>query len=377
MHQNPAHVPEDCTLAEWEFDPEGVLPVNHFEHVAETSFELPLDSEELFFVSHGSSNMANGVIEISNSGEPGADSVKVDVLGYFNSQHHFEELTKVCQLRPDDGKDGVGIFAPRQWNGHDHRHRMQFRIHVRLPPSSDGSVVTVNKLRTELPTFVHHVGDLKDTIHFKELSLSTRNTPVHVHSVVAGVASVRSTNGIIDGHFNTSHTLDLQTSNGPISVVLGLFNDNAGEVTKARLQTTNGPINTNVSLFSTTSSGTGGLFDVDTHSSNSPVRVVLPYAPAEHVLTLAARTSNSPVDLVLHPAFEGSFALHGSRWISPQVHVDDGVVDPAGRGRRRQVQVNRISGADVSGSVAWLPAKQREYGSVVASTSNMGVALYL
>ena len=41
MRHDPVNVPDDCTLADWEFDPDGVPPVHHFEHVAETSFDLP------------------------------------------------------------------------------------------------------------------------------------------------------------------------------------------------------------------------------------------------------------------------------------------------------------------------------------------------
>ena len=111
MRHDPVHVPDDCTLADWEFNPDGVPPVHHFEHVAQTSFDLPLDSDQLFFVSHGAGNFANGIIDITDDGEPGSDIVKVDVLGYYNSQHHFEELTKVCKLNPQEGKNGVGVFV--------------------------------------------------------------------------------------------------------------------------------------------------------------------------------------------------------------------------------------------------------------------------
>lgn len=111
MHHEPVHVPDDCTLADWEFDPDGIPLINHFEHVAQTSLDLPLDSDQLFFISQGLGNLANGVIDITDSGEPGSDIVKVDVLAYYNSQFHFEELTKLCKLNPEDGKNGVGVFV--------------------------------------------------------------------------------------------------------------------------------------------------------------------------------------------------------------------------------------------------------------------------
>lgn len=58
-------------------------------------------------------------------------------------------------------------------------------------------------------------------------------------SVVAGAATAHSTNGVISGHFNASDSLNLETTNGAITAVIGLFNDHSA-ATKARLHTTNG-----------------------------------------------------------------------------------------------------------------------------------------
>ncbi|KAH9927770.1 uncharacterized protein B0H18DRAFT_1103969 [Fomitopsis serialis] len=355
-------VPDDCTFAEWDFDPEGLLPVDHFEHVAETSFELPLGSEELFFTSQGASQFANGVITYPTVARLGRT--------YYNSQHHFEELTKVCQLSPEQAKNGVGFrsssgstcsFRPHPML-FGHRQEIDYTPPELCPP----------RRRPE------------NTILFNELSLFATNTAINVQSVVADTASVHATNGIISGNFstfhslnlhttngvisgnfNTSRALNLETTNGPITAVIGLFNDNADESTKVRLHTTNGPVNANVSLFATTSSSTGGLFNVDAHSTNSPVRVVFPDAPVDHVLTLAAHTTNSPVELVLHPTYEGGFTLHGSRWLSPQVRVSPNVDDPAGRGRRRDVHWSTSNRADVSGSASLLLSSKRIQNGLV------------
>ena len=107
------------------------------------------------------------------------------------------------------------------------------------------------------------------------------------------------------------------------------------------------------------------------------MRVTFPYAPVDHILALAARTTNSPLDLVLHPTFEGAFALHGARWFAPRVQVSEGVPDPAGRGRRRDVNFRQVQRGDVSGVVRWVPAEERELGLVTAETSNMVISLYL
>lgn len=108
--QQQASVP-DCTLLEWEFDPEGAAHVSPYEHVAQASTKFPLNSDELFFVSRGSSDLARGSIVISDDGEPGSDVVTIDILAYFNSRHYFHKLTKVCELSPGEGRNGVGIFV--------------------------------------------------------------------------------------------------------------------------------------------------------------------------------------------------------------------------------------------------------------------------
>ena len=101
----------DCTLVEWDFDPEGAIHVSPYEHVAQASVKFPLDSDELFFVSRGSPDLARGSIIISDDGEPGSGMVTVDILAYYNSRHYFQRLTKVCELSPDPGRNGVGIFV--------------------------------------------------------------------------------------------------------------------------------------------------------------------------------------------------------------------------------------------------------------------------
>ena len=128
---------------------------------------------------------------------------------------------------------------------------------MRIPPSTDGSKTIIKKLTTDLSIFVHNLGDLKHTLHFNELALSTTNTPIHaqvcsslipylVHtlthlqSVVADVAFAHSSNGVISGHYNTSDSVVLETTNAPITAVIGLLNDHSGEATKARIHTTNG-----------------------------------------------------------------------------------------------------------------------------------------
>ncbi|EPT04605.1 hypothetical protein FOMPIDRAFT_1045880 [Fomitopsis schrenkii] len=181
----------DCTLVEWELDPEHAVQVSLYEHVAQASDKLPLDSTKLFFVSPGTPDLAHGFIVVSDDGEPGSDMVTVDVLACYNSRRYFQQLTKKLDLRLLMDQTII-VTAKNRWSN--------------------------------LPASRHQIRDWKDTLRFDELSLSTENSSIYVDSVVADTVSVYySTIGLIKGYFNVFRSLDFETSNGPIMALVGLL----------------------------------------------------------------------------------------------------------------------------------------------------------
>ncbi|CCM02993.1 uncharacterized protein FIBRA_05108 [Fibroporia radiculosa] len=371
--------PESCVeTASWTHGP----PRQHYQfaHSAETSFELPLSSDILFFLSRGHAAFAHGSIEISDTGKEGSDMAQVDIVGHYNDIDDFLGLTSVCTLQPEDGHNGVGIFAPLHWSGHhDSRRQIRFQVFVRLPASSSSSTATsIKKLATDMSQFVHYVADIKDTIFFDKLILRGANAPIHVETLFAEVVDVHTSNGPIHGSFNASKALLLHTSNAPIKTDIGLFNAADDTHTELSLHTSNGPIATNISLFSIADNSMGGTFDVDIHTSNSPMNVAFLEAPVDHTLNMKAHTSNSPARATLHKTYEGSFALSSSRFFRPSVHADNSVEDPAGHQRQRTVRTNTIAGSLVKGDVKWIPSeRETEVGRVEISTSNLGLDLFL
>jgi hypothetical protein len=139
-------------------------------------------------------------------------------------------------------------------------------------------------------------------------------------------------------------------------------------------------LSADLSLFSTFENKTSGAFAVDMHTSNSPLKVdFLDQAP-DSLLKLDAHTSNSPASVRLHPSFEGIFKLKTSIFtaiVSPDADVED----PAGRGRKRSVNVRTVGhGAGiVHGDVAWVPENPNlaPAGKVEASTRNSPLHLSL
>jgi hypothetical protein len=133
-------------------------------------------------------------------------------------------------------------------------------------------------------------------------------------------------------------------------------------------------------LFSTFENSTSGAFTVITRTSNSPLDVNFSDHAPDGLLKLDAHTSNSPVEVRLHPSFEGTMKLRTSLFaptVSPELEVED----PAGRGRTRSVNVSttgrhsRVVHADVE----WKPEDEalKPDGKVEVSTSNSPLQVWL
>ena len=115
----------------------------------------------------------------------------------------------------------------------------------------------------------------------------------------------------------------------------------------------------------------GGSFKVTTRTSNGPLTVKFLAMPAGSVLYYEGSTGNGPVNIKIHPTFEGEFTIQTSRWCTPSVETDNTAVDPRGRGRRRVVQLKETTRSGVaSGTVRWWPLEDMVLGSINVKTSN-------
>ena len=137
------------------------------------------------------------------------------------------------------------------------------------------------------------------------------------------------------------------------------------------------PLHSNISLIAATDNETGGSFRVFTKTSNSPLNVNFTSAPVDSLLHFDGATSNSPAHLSLHSTYEGSFALRSSAFFQPRVEAREDVEDPAGKGRRRNVEIRSIRRGTTEGKVTWESSGDRELGNVELRTSNMPVTLAL
>jgi hypothetical protein len=201
---------------------------------------------------------------------------------------------------------------------------------------------------------------------------------------------------VIEGKFNTSDTLVLKTSNGPIKVDVKLNNDPAHEkATSTSLTTSNrypsivfsfshsscllghhSVIELDASLISSASSGVEGLFDLDARTSNAPLHASIATAPADSTINFTGRTSNSPAKVRLHDAYEGSFAASTSNMPIVLNTLND-PEDPRREGRHRKVEFNWQDKhrRQLEGSVSWGSGRKAPLGTVKIRTSNSPIDL--
>ncbi|KAF8838149.1 hypothetical protein BDN67DRAFT_907879 [Paxillus ammoniavirescens] len=340
---------------------------------AQTSFNLPVHSDELYLISRGL--YQRGKVKVKQSADVERKNVVVDIRVAY---HHDQALgrAKVCKLRKDEGKIGVGIYTPPTlgWFGHSNRDRLEFEVTFNFPVTRSDSPVSVKRFSTTTHNFVHEVADLWQSMMFDDIDLKTSNSPIQVGSLTFAQGSFTSSNSLIAGHFNTSDSLTLRTSNGHIDVTASLLSVRE-RATKLDMRTSNSHIKSEVSLSTHTNSG--GNFDVKAHTSNGMVDLEYDDSPLNAFLTSEAKTSNSPVSVKMHPAFEGTFTVTSSN-IGPVVQ-DERPNDPSGRGRRRVLSQNKARGT-ISGSVYWVGSDEvrretKNYSTV--HTSNAPAVLKL
>ncbi|EGO00750.1 hypothetical protein SERLA73DRAFT_178667 [Serpula lacrymans var. lacrymans S7.3] len=341
---------------------------SHFPHGAETTFELPVDSDALFFLTRGNWNA--GIVKIVNS-EIVKDTADVTVRAHFYYQSALDRAT-LCLLKRGEDEQGVGIFTPRNWYPHGQQDRVQFEVTISLPASSDDEPLRIKSFESDASLYAHEIGDLQKSVYFNAISVRTSNVPISAKSIFADKGKFKSSNAPIKGTFNTSTSLELITSNAPIEVEAGLLNDDASSPTEATFKTSNSPIESSFSLQSEYL--TGGAFKVSARTSNGHIDLSHATSPVNSILNLSARTSNAPAFVSLHGAYEGDYTLDTSR-LAPTV-VKSNTLDPSGRGRRRVVEQTTQRKGHLKGSVYWQPRGVGAQSSQVeVKTSNSPIKL--
>jgi len=105
-----------------------------------------------------------------------------------------------------------------------------------------------------------------------------------------------------------------------------------------------------------------GQLDVKIRSQRPPGSTANPPPLRPYTLDLSATSKASPVTIAVDPWFEGQFNLHAeSEWAEAVIEgEEEHVLDPAGMGRSRNIQLTKSEASSVEGSVAWEVASSFE-----------------
>ncbi|KAF9558107.1 hypothetical protein CPC08DRAFT_724679 [Agrocybe pediades] len=342
-------------------------PNSSWNYQSETSFDLPLSSDTLFLLSRGYQN--GGLLDVVTSKDQASDSVKVHVDIYYRHSSALEQV-KACLLTRKAAENGVGIFTP-EWRRDYERHLypITFRLQFILPEVHPTPLVVKN-FETDLPNGRQAFAYLSEKVLFDRVAIHGSNGGIHADGVTVTDGNFRTTNGGIDGTYNSTQNLKLRTTNGSIRVDVGLTND--GDTPDLDVSTSNGMVAASISLLATSKHNTGGSFTVSTTTTNGRLNVDFPASPVDSTLDYNARTSNGYATVSLNPAYEGTFNLYTSN-SSPKVEQRRSVEDPSGKKRQRTVHVkNGPIKHVVSGDVSW---GGKAEGKVVVSTSNSALLL--
>ncbi|KAJ6576462.1 hypothetical protein DFH09DRAFT_914485, partial [Mycena vulgaris] len=341
-----------------------------FPYSAEVSFEFPLPSQTLLLLSQGELSAGDLLVTTSSAVNTGTARVHITVNYHKNT---VRDAARVSVIKRNADESGVGIFTPTNWSSHTGTDSLKFNVILTLPQGA-ASALWINNLTTDVSNFSHELDSLKDVVKFGEISLRGSNGPISVKHFVALSASLRSSNGPISGNYHVSDSLDIRTSNGPVKVAVDINSGDSNASNTLTIRTSNGAVESIINLG--TSSGTGGNFRVKTDNSNGPLTTQVVSCPVDGVLSLEAKTSNSPASVTLPPTYEGGFTLTTSNAGADVRRLAPNEQDPAGQGRQRVLEMKKATGSKSAGAVYW-DKKHIHRGGVTLKSSNGSVSIHL
>lgn len=326
------------------------------------SFDLPLSADTLYLLARGS--QVKGSLQMISDPTVAMDTMKVDIYVRHESLDVFRR-TSVCVLERKPGEKGIGIFGPQR---RIFSHPSFFMISVHLP-SSTFPPLSISAFEANLPSFDIGFPALDHTVHFGSLTLHSTNSMINLISVSSEVADIKTTNNPISGVFRITSSLSLMTTNSPIKANISLENDpNSGKATSLNIKTTNGKLDSAIWLMTVSNSPHHSpRYFVKATTTNSPIGISFPQQHPYSHLDFTATTTNAAAWVRLNPGYEGTFDVSTSN-ADAQVHYDNRVADPAGKGRTRNIWRN----SDMRHAAGWVEWETGGHVkvSVVVLTSN-------
>lgn len=300
----------------------------------------------------------------------------IDVTMKYRNAYAKDD-TNVCLMRTPD-KVGLGIYSSNSTAA----EHPSFDLALHLP-----SGIFVDELSTNLAFFTQNIGSQSEDFNtpLGTLKLGGSFSPMFVlgRNVTAKNVVAQTSFSTIWGHFTTSESLTLQTSQAAINVNVSLVRLSDDSKPVALSLTTENAIVQSAVTVSTTTNNTCedpsvSDFTIYAQSANAPVSLTVIHAPDSSAakIDLVATSSYAPVVVSLDPLFEGTFSL--SSGIGADFDEDNGIPDPSGRGRQRQYLITEHTASELEGTASWIPNDPfLRLGSANLSTQHAKAILYM
>jgi len=338
-----------------------------YPYSAETSFELPVSSDLLYFLTRGGSNV--GAVNIVTS-DVVKDSADVLVHVDYQTQEGLDHANLCLLKKEEENGNGAGIFTPDDWVATP-QERMHFDVTVTFPATSGSEPLEVKNFQSNSSHYLYTIGDTQDSVFFDAFTILADSAGITSDSIFAGDGIFSATKAAIKGAFNVTNSLELTTTNAGITAQVGLRNDAPSLLTGVPFKTRYGSAHHSICF----DDATGGNFKVSATTIKAPVTLTFTNSPVDSIQTFVASTNNAPITVTMNSAYEGAFTLDSSS--APVSASKSGATDPSGQGRTRAVDQTPGGMGHTKGSTYWQPNSGPgvSQGSVQLTTTRAPIKL--
>ncbi|KIK09906.1 hypothetical protein K443DRAFT_671220 [Laccaria amethystina LaAM-08-1] len=347
---------ENATCNQW-----NVLPQNASSSLFTATSQFQLDPTALITIR---SNISDGtdqtdgltgslLVDVNSNSKAGEVLFKLELQ---SSSLDLRQRTMVCFSDSGDSR-GLSIYIPSNLTNQD---VLSFNIHVLLPQTSSS---TIDNFVTYLPLFSQSFGDFREHGNFNQINIEGASQNISCQFMRASQISVKNTLAPIEGTFNVTDTLTLDTIKGSIDANITLIQlPTCPKPTLLNLDTGLSGINARVTLLAplgnSSQSQAPPAFVVQVKTFSGPVNLDITHDKLTPSSAVQVQVQNNMAQstITLDAKFQGTFNLLTKLG---QISILDFLRsqrdDPTGGNRNRTLVYDQIDVNKALGWVGWGP----------------------
>ncbi|PCH43785.1 hypothetical protein WOLCODRAFT_122605 [Wolfiporia cocos MD-104 SS10] len=274
-------------------------------------YVVPLDGlvflhSNVTYTSNGTTTPGiTGSLIVGVNSDPNAIDAIVSVTMRYSDQA-LRNRTSVCLMNVSNS-NGLYLYVPSNLTSND---TLVFNMTFLFPQVPS---LQISEFMTMLPHFDQYFTDLSPYVVFDKVSLGGPRSRVEVGNMEATTLAVKTALAAIEGSFNVSDSLVLETVSAPINVNISLYN--AGqyrEPTFLDVSTGNAALNASVSLYlppSAPKTSSMPNFMTRFQTFNAPLAVAVSHMQGSAASALQLRGENSVGEalVVVDSKYSGTF----------------------------------------------------------------------